>query len=119
MNAGIDSVTFKTPESEVTLTGEQWKRVEERFAPQQLSFDVGGELARPIGASIAITGSGEIRSQLYIDDDVTIQVIDAGGEIVATFDGAVVNVAFRKHEQTETQAAWVERIHKIKLGETQ
>ena len=43
----------------------------------------------------------------------------AGGKIVATFDGAVVNVAFRKHEQTETQAAWVERIHKIKLGETQ
>lgn len=85
--------------------------------PQQLSFDVGGELAKPTGASIAITGSGAIRSQLYIDDDVTIQVVDAAGEIVATFDGSVRDVAFKKHDATETSNAWVERQHKIKLGD--
>lgn len=84
--------------------------------PQQLTFDVGGEAARPTGASIAITGKGDIRSQLFIDDDVTIRVIDAEGEIVASFEGAVVDVGFKKHEGTETASPWVERIHKIKLG---
>lgn len=85
--------------------------------PQQLTFEVGGELAKPTGASIAITGMGAIRSQLYIDDDVTIQVIDAGGEIVATFDGSVAGVSFKKHDATETANAWIERQHKIKLGD--
>ena len=85
--------------------------------PQQLTFDVGGELAKPTGASLSISGNGAIRSQLYIDDDVTIQVVDAGGEIVATFDGTVRDVAFKKHDETETSQAWVERQHKIKLGD--
>lgn len=85
--------------------------------PQQLTFDVGGELAKPTGASISISGSGAIRSQLFIDDDVTVQIIDAAGEIVAIYDGTVRDVAFKKHDATETALAWVERQHKIKLGD--
>lgn len=85
--------------------------------PEQLTFEVGGELAKPTGASIAITGNGAIRSQLYIDDDVTIQVVDAGGQVVAIFDGSVAGVSFKKHDETETTSAWVERQHKIKLGD--
>lgn len=84
---------------------------------QQLTFDVGGDHPRPTGASIAITGSGEIRSELFLEDDVTIQVVDSNGEIVAEFDGAVVDVQFKKHDATETTSAWVERAHKIKLGD--
>lgn len=85
--------------------------------PQQLTFDVGGELARPTGSSFSISGKGAIRSQLYIDDDVIVQVIDAGGEVVAEFDGSVVDVGFKKHKETETTQAWVERLHKINLGD--
>lgn len=81
----------------------------------QLSFDVGGDDARPTGASLAIGGKGDIRAELYMDDDVTIRVIDARGEIVAEFQGTVAAVNFVKHKQTETEAAWVERAHKIKL----
>lgn len=85
--------------------------------PQQLSFDIGGDISRPTGASFAISGSGAIRSQLFMRDDVTIRVIAADGEIVGEFDGHVTKVAFKEHKQTETEPEWVERVHTIKLGD--
>jgi hypothetical protein len=85
--------------------------------PQQLTFDIGGDVARPTGASFQISGKGDIRNQMFMDDDVTLRVIAADGEIIAEFEGAVTNVAFKKHAQTETEAEWVERVHTIKLGD--
>jgi hypothetical protein len=85
--------------------------------PQQLSFDIGGDVARPTGASLKITGSGDIRSQLFMGDDVTLRVVDAAGVVVAQFEGSVVNVAFKQHEPTDSEPEWVERIHSIKLGD--
>lgn len=84
--------------------------------PQQLSFDVGGEKARPTAASMSISGSGTLRSQLYMDDDVTITIADAAGEVVAEFDGTVTAVDFKKHGAKGDEPEFVERIHKIKLG---
>jgi hypothetical protein len=85
--------------------------------PQQLTFDVGGELAKPTGSSLSVTGKADIRSQLYIDDDVLVQIVDAGGELIASFDATCIDVAFKKHDATETTTAWVERTHKLKLGD--
>lgn len=116
MSTGIDSVTISVPgEEPLTITKDD--AAFKMIVPEQLSFDVGGEIRKPAGATLNITGKGELRSQLFMDDDVTIQVIDARGEVVATFDGSVVNVAFVKHQQTETDPEWVERVHKIKLGD--
>ena len=85
--------------------------------PQQLSFDIGGDQARPTGASFNVSGRGEIRNQLLMGDDVTLRVIAADGEIVAEFEGSVSNVAFKRHDATETTNEWVERAHTIKLGD--
>lgn len=83
----------------------------------QLTFDVGGDLHHPAGASLNITGKGIVNAELFMDDDVTIRVVDAQGEVVASYDGTVTGVHFVKHKETETETAWVERVHKIKLGE--
>ena len=77
----------------------------------------GKQLPKPASASIAITGKGTIESQLFMGDDVTVQIIDAAGEIVASYDGTCTSVAFIHHEQTEQTDEWVERAHKVKLGD--
>ena len=84
--------------------------------PEQLSFDVGqNRSVRPAGASIAITGKATLHSQLLIDDDVSVQLVDAYGEVIGRFEGTCVDVTFKKHDATETSVAWIERIHKVKL----
>ena len=111
------SITMTTASGSVEKTMDELQRVTDRLSHQQLSFDVGGDHPRPAGGAIKITGTGNLKSQLYMDDDVTVQVVDEAGEIVASYDGAVVNVSFNKHAGTEQSAAWVERIHTIKLGD--
>ena len=84
--------------------------------PQQLSFDVGQNRAvRPSGASISISGKATIREQLLLDDDVSVQLVNAQGEIIGRFEGTCIDVTFKKHDATETTSAWIERVHKIKL----
>jgi hypothetical protein len=85
--------------------------------PRQLTFDIGGDHPNPGGASLFITGTGHMNSELFMGDDVTIQVIDAAGEIVASYDGACVGIQFKTHEATDTTEEWVERKHIVKLGE--
>ena len=85
--------------------------------PQQLSFDIGGDVARPTGASLKITGSGDIRSQLFMGDDIMLRVVDSAGEVVAELEGSCSSVAFKQHDASETEPEWVERIHTIKLGD--
>lgn len=120
-NLGL-GVTIQVPGREpVVITEPRETRMSTAEAPvripQQLTFDIGGDIARPTGASFAISGSGEIRSQLFMRDDVTIRIIAADGEIVGEYDGHVTKVAFKEHKQTETDPEWVERVHTIKLGD--
>lgn len=82
----------------------------------QLSFDVGGPIRRPAGASIQVTGKGDIDTDLHMDDEVVIHIIDARGEVLATFDGTVAGIGFVKHKETDTSPAWVERVHKVKVA---
>ena len=84
--------------------------------PRQLTFDIGGDHPAPAGASISITGTGTIRSELFMGDDVTVQIVDAAGEIVAAYEGQCVGIQFKTHEATETTDEWVERKHIVKLG---
>lgn len=85
--------------------------------PRQLTFDIGGDHPNPRGASINITGTGTIRSELFMGDDVTVQIVDAAGEIVAAYDGTCVGIQFKTHEATEQTEEWVERKHIVKLGD--
>ena len=85
--------------------------------PEQLSFDVGqNRNIRPAGASIAITGKASTRTQLRIDDEVIVQIVNGDGEIIASFDGTCADIGFKKHDATETASAWIERVQKIKLA---
>lgn len=115
-------VTLHRPGEEPVALNDP-KEEEVTTAPAELAprlFDTtpyGKNLPSPSGGSIAIAGKGTIRSQLFMGDDVTVQIIDAAGEIVASYDGTCTSVAFVHHDATENTGEWVERAHKIKLGD--
>lgn len=108
-------VTMSTSEGAVETTLGGLARTADALIGAQLSFEIGGELPRPGGASFAIGGKGMVSRELFLDDDVTVQIVDAAGEVVASFAGSVVAVDFKKHRETDSAAAWVERVHRIKL----
>lgn len=122
MASGIDSITISSPGTEpLTMTGDEWDHVVNTItAPKQLTFDVGAaNIARPAESSINISGKGTLRSELRLLDEVIVQIVNGDGEVIASYGGEVADVGFKKHDETETTAGYIERIHKVKLGDRQ
>lgn len=90
---------------------------------EQLTFDVGARYKRPDEASLTLTGAGSMTRELYLGDSVTVRVTNARGEIISEARGHVVDLGFKVHpekldkEGEVKTAEFVERKHKIKLGD--
>lgn len=83
-------------------------------APEQLTLEIGA-LEPPTTSTFRITGAlGEDARELYVDDAVRVQVMNADGEIIADGYGDVVAVGFKRHRPAKSRP-YVERIQTIKL----
>jgi hypothetical protein len=89
---------------------------------RQLTFDVfkDGEHADEWPELSTFKISGALMSQgaeRYEEDKLIVQLIDpATGEIVAKSEAHVAGIGFDKH-RPKGQRPWIERQHKVKLGD--
>lgn len=79
---------------------------------EKVTYDIGGYPPEvPLVGSYAITGKLQLKRQLPIGANVTINVAGPDGEIIAIAEGHVGSIPFVEHDDKEL--FWVERKHVI------
>jgi hypothetical protein len=75
-------------------------------APSQLSFNLGaGQGNTPAFASLKISGSLRVPRDLLVGEHVSVRIVDANGELIATAEATVDWPSFK------TKDTLTERIH--------
>lgn len=84
----------------------------------QLTLDVGLRSEPPLGSTFRLSGElSSLTQELRIDDLVQVLIMGADGEVVLSSYARCSGVGFVKH-RPNNGPEWVERAHKIKLGES-
>lgn len=68
----------------------------------------------PVVGTISVGGKLEVGVELQIDDDVTVQIANADGEIIASGTAVVEKIPTIGH-RPKNGIPWNERAHKAKI----
>jgi hypothetical protein len=103
-----------TAEPGVDEGAEETESKPARTFSDQLTFDLGKEVPTRLAGSVNVAGRLEVGIDIPIDEPVTVQILNAGGKVLASADAVCTAVQFvSKHPADEP--AWTERKHTVKV----
>lgn len=106
---GIDSMSISSP-------GHEPVDIKFPSKKSQLSFEIGGEaVGQRVFGTVSVAGSLQIDRNLDLGDEVSVRVVNAQGEVIAS-GGAIVGAPnFKTTRDQQGEIIATERAHKAKV----